>query len=118
MLNFSSGVKSVSFTIPLISDDTPEDSAVISVALTQPENNLAPAYTVSRTQNTGEVEAIDSHTVPTLSIADAEGTETDTGTGTVVFDVTLMPAASEESFLLSLFTLSIASEGHTATSGR
>ena len=53
---------------------------------------------------------------PTLSIADAEGIETDTGTGTVVFDVTLMPAASEV-VTVFYFTLSIASEGHTATSG-
>ena len=94
-LNFSSGVKSVEFTIPLVDDDIPEDSAVISVALMLPDSNSEQTYTVSRTHHTGLVPALSSPVLPTLSIADAEGTETDTGTGTVVFDVTLMPAASE-----------------------
>ena len=114
-LNFSSGVKSVEFTIPLVGDDIPEDSAVISVALMLPDSNSEQTYTVSRTHHTGLVPALSSPVIPTLSIADAEGTETDTGTGTVVFDVTLMPAASEV-VTVSYYVFSIPPDD-TATGG-
>ena len=108
-------------TTPVNDDDTVKNIVITTTA----DNYFEPDETFTLnfsadfagvaggTTATGTI--VNDDSTPTLSIADAEGTETDTGTGTVVFDVTLMPAASEV-VTVSYYVFSIPPDD-TATGG-
>ena len=68
MLDFSSGATSVDLTIQLVSDDTSEANAEISVQLLTEDHRVQVTYFVSDTKNTASVIAIDDDGAPQIVI--------------------------------------------------
>ena len=109
-------------TTPVNDDDTVKKIVITTTAdeYFEPDETFTLNFSADFAGVAGGTTAIgtieNDDNTPTLSIADAKGTETDTGTtGEVVFDVTLMPAASEV-VTVSYYVFSIPPDD-TATGG-
>ena len=98
-LNFSSGVKSVEFSIPLVSDTTPEANGAVSVTLTTDQNTPNITYTVG-SPGTGSVNVIDDDSLPVVSIKANNG-EIAENLATAKFELSTDDLTSDDTLMIN-----------------